>query len=147
MNQYFSAELSQKVSRGIRESWSKGYCTGQRLFGYDVVDKKYIINEYEAAVVKEIFVKYSQGIKARTILNDLLSRGIKRKNGKPLNENYVYYILHNVRYTGKIEHDCKNYENIFPTIAPSAGLTLSKTAEREPKKSNSIFRIFFLTKM
>lgn len=135
MNQYFSVELSQKVSRGIRESWNKGYCTGQRLFGYDVVDKKYVINEYEAAVVKEIFVKYSQGIKARTILNDLLSRGIKRKNGKPLNENYVYYILHNVRYTGKIEHDGKIYDNIFPPIVSQEIWTKVKGICDENKKA------------
>ena len=116
MNQYFSAELSQKVSRGIRESWNKGYCTGQRLFGYDVVDKKYVINEYEAAIVKEIFVKYSQGFKVRFIAEDLRSRKVVRKKGKIIDDKFLYYLLHNSRYTGKVEHDGKIYDNIYPPI-------------------------------
>lgn len=39
-NQYFSEELTQKVNRGLKESWRKGKATGgQDIFGYDVVDK------------------------------------------------------------------------------------------------------------
>ena len=56
MNQYYSAELSQKVLRGLRESYLKGnYTGGPVLFGYDVVDKKNVINPVEGAIVKEIF--------------------------------------------------------------------------------------------
>ena len=45
--QYYSAELSQKVKRGLKESYLKGHFTGgQQLFGYDVKDKKNVINEY-----------------------------------------------------------------------------------------------------
>jgi len=47
-NQYFSEELTQKVNRGLKESWRKGKATGgQDIFGSDVVDKKYVVNEYE----------------------------------------------------------------------------------------------------
>lgn len=57
-NQYFSEELTQKVNRGLKESWRKGNATGgQDIFGYDVVNKKYIINEYEANIVEEALSK------------------------------------------------------------------------------------------
>ena len=79
-NQYFSEELAQKVRRGINESWRKGHCTGQRVYGYDVIDKKYVINEQEAAVVREVFIKYSQGFKIKTITQELLAQGTKKKN-------------------------------------------------------------------
>ena len=40
MNQYYSAELSQKVKRGMRETRSKGMYTGGGLpYGYRAVDK------------------------------------------------------------------------------------------------------------
>ena len=39
MNQYYSAELSQKVKRGLNESYIKGNFTGgHHLYGYDVIN-------------------------------------------------------------------------------------------------------------
>ena len=56
MAEYYSAELSQKVRRGIHESLLKGnYIGGYILYGYDVVDKKYVINKTEAGIVEKIF--------------------------------------------------------------------------------------------
>ena len=115
-NQYFSEELAQKVRRGINESWRKGHCTGQYVYGYDVIDQKYTINEQEAAIVREVFIKYSQGFKVKAITQELLLRGTKKKSGKPIDAQYVYYMLHNVRYTGKAEHHGSIYDNIFPQI-------------------------------
>ncbi|MGN0817776.1 MAG: recombinase family protein, partial [Candidatus Coproplasma sp.] len=117
MNQYYSAELAQKVNRGIRESWLKGNSTGGVCpYGYRVIDKKYVIEEQEAEIVREIFTKYSQGYKARAIAKDLQERGLRRQDGKYLHAKYLYQILHNVRYTGKTYHDGKEYDNIFPRI-------------------------------
>ena len=116
-NQYYSEELAQKVNRGIRESWLKGNTTGgQPIFGYDVVDKKCVINEYEADIIREAFTKYSQGYKARSIAKDMQERGLRRKNGNLITEKYLYYILHNKRYTGKVEHHGVVYDKIFPRI-------------------------------
>ena len=62
MAEYYSAELSQKVKRGIRESYEKGYFIGgYGLFGYDIVDKKWTINSYEADIVRDIFTRYKNG--------------------------------------------------------------------------------------
>ena len=55
MNQYYSAELSQKVLRGLNESYRKGnYTGGMQIFGYKVVDKKNVIDPFEAEIVQEI---------------------------------------------------------------------------------------------
>lgn len=49
---YYSLELSQKVKRGQNESYLKGHFTGgYQIFGYDVKDKKNVINEYEAKIL------------------------------------------------------------------------------------------------
>lgn len=46
MNQYYSAELAQKVSRGMRETRNKGYFQGgQLLYGYQLDGRKIIVNE------------------------------------------------------------------------------------------------------
>ena len=56
MAEYYSAELSQKVKCGIRESLSKGYYIGGGvIFGYNIVDKYWVINSNEAIIVKDMF--------------------------------------------------------------------------------------------
>lgn len=115
-NQYFSEELRQKVNRGLRESWLKGNATGgKHIFGYDIVNKKYVVNEYERQIIVTVFNKYAQGYKAREIAEDLNAQGF-HKNGKPFTEKYMYTLLHDMRYTGKVEHQGEVYTNIFPAI-------------------------------
>ncbi len=80
MAEYYSAELSQKVLRGLNESYIKGHFTGGHLlYGYDVVEKKCIINEQEAEVVREVFIKYSDGYTVVSIVASLKARGITDK--------------------------------------------------------------------
>lgn len=117
MNQYYSAELKQKVNRGLRESWEKGNATGGRgVFRYDVVDKKYVINEYESNIVCEAFKLYSQGYKAVAITEIFKRKGYRRKNGMYVGEKYLYNIFHDIRYTGVVEHQGVIYDKIFPRI-------------------------------
>jgi len=116
-NQYFSEELMQKVKRGLRESWSKGNATGGRPpFGYDLINKKYVVNEYESAIVVEAFTKYAQGYKAIAIAEHFKQCGYRRKNGQLVDEKYLYYIFHNKRYTGVVEHNGVIYDKVFPRI-------------------------------
>lgn len=116
-NEYYSEDLRQKVNRGLRESWIKGNATGGiPPFGYVIKDKKYVIDETEADAVREIFRKYSQGFKANSIANDLKERNVRRKNGKLVDQKYVYVILHDKCYTGVVTHKGEEYYNIFPPI-------------------------------
>lgn len=80
MAEYYSAELSQKVKRGIKESLIKGnFIGGHGLLGYDTVDKKWTINPLEATVVRDIFTRYRNGEKAKDIIARLNASGIKTK--------------------------------------------------------------------
>ncbi|MCI6573120.1 MAG: recombinase family protein [Firmicutes bacterium] len=116
-NQYFSEELTQKVNRGLRESWLKGNATGgAHVFGYDIVNKKYVVNEYEKDIVLKCFNMYSNGYRARVIAETLNEQGYHRINGKKFDKKYVLFILHNSRYTGVVEHHGVIYDKIFPRI-------------------------------
>ena len=143
-NQYYSEELTQKVNRGLRESWIKGNATGGfPVYGYDVVSKKYVINEYEAEMVIEVFTKYAQGYKARAIAKEMQERGVRRKNGKLIDAKYIYYILHNPRYTGRVEHHGIVYDNIFPRIISDelwyAVQTINDANKIAPSRKKEIF--------
>ena len=105
MNQYYSAELSQKVLRGLNESYIKGLFTGgHQIYGYDVKDKKSVVNLIEAEVVKEIFNKFANGYTAVDIAKELKARGIRTKKGTFINASKIYKIIANTKYIGKTVH-------------------------------------------
>jgi site-specific DNA recombinase len=64
MAQYYSANLAREVMKGMKESAYK--CThlgGKPPLGYDVgPDRKYIVNETEARIVRLIFEQYASGV-------------------------------------------------------------------------------------
>ena len=100
MNQYYSAELSQKVKRGMNETRRKGNFTGGFLpFGYKVVDHKVLIDEERAEVVRFIYEQYSIGVFVKDIIVALNAKGVTNR-GKPFATNTVYNILKNEKYSG-----------------------------------------------
>ncbi len=152
MNQYYSAELAQKINRGLKESWSKGQTTGGRtFFGYDVIDKKCVINEYEANIIREAFTKYAQGYKARSIIEIFKEKGYRRKNGAYIDENYLYRILRNIRYTGIVEHKGVIYDKIFPRIISDelwqAVSSITDDNKLAPSRKKEIFNFLLSGKL
>jgi len=118
MAEYYSAELSQKVTRGMNESRLKGLYTGGPVaFGYKVIDKKYYINEDEAKVVNEIFENYAAGVCVKDIISNLTERGILH-HGKPFTKTMIYKMLQNERYFGIYRLRDKTFTNIYPAIVP-----------------------------
>lgn len=88
MNQYYSAELSQKVKRGMNETRQKGNFTGGFLvYGYKVVDKKVVIDENKADVVRYIFEQYAMGVYVKDIIKALTEKDILNRN-KPFARNF-----------------------------------------------------------
>ena len=117
MAQYYSAELSQKVRRGIRESLSKGYFIGgYKLFGYDIVDKRWTINPIEAPIVKYMFERYKNGEKAKSIVNRLNNIGIHNKSGAKFTVNSFAKIIRNSKYMGLVISNGQTYNNIVPAL-------------------------------
>ena len=116
MNQYYSAELSQKVKRGLRESRSKGNFTGGYLiYGYKVVDKKVVIDEEQAKIVNHIFNEVANGVPAFKIMEELNASGIKF-NGKPLSRSVFYRMLNCEKYLGIYRYNEEIFTNIYPRI-------------------------------
>ncbi|MBQ7236038.1 MAG: recombinase family protein, partial [Clostridia bacterium] len=103
MAEYYSAELSQKVKRGMRELRSKGYYMGgYLLYGYKKDGKKVVIDEEKAEVVRYIFDEYLHGTYMKTIIANLTARGILNR-GKPFVVNTLDHMLENMKYTGCFE--------------------------------------------
>lgn len=116
--EYYSAELSQKIRRGLHESREKGFYSGGIIpYGYKVKDKKVYIDEDRANIVRYIYQEYLSGKIVREIIADLTEKGVFYK-GKPFVQNTVYKILRLEKYIGICRYDDGVYDNIFPAIVP-----------------------------
>ena len=116
MNQYYSAELAQKVRRGMRETRLKGNYQGGALpYGYVACDKKVIIDEEKAEIVRFIFEQFANGVIVREIIETLTANGILH-NGKPFPMNTIYGILKNEKYSGTYMLGEEVVDKIYPPI-------------------------------
>ena len=116
MNQYYSAELSQKVKRGMFETRQKGFWQGGHLIlGYKLEERKLVIDNEQADIVKYIFEQYAGGYSINEILNMLDNKQFRFK-GKPLNYNKLLTILKNEKYLGVYYHEDERIDNMYPQI-------------------------------
>ncbi len=118
--EYYSAELSQKVKRGLKESRIKGQFTGGPTpYGYVVKDLKVSINEEQANIVRLMFNEYLSGKLIKDIVKLLQDKGMKNSYGKAWTINSVSRVLRNPNYKGCVFADDTCYTNIFPQIIDS----------------------------
>ncbi len=95
-------KLSERTRFGFKRAQENSVLLGQNnLFGYNKVDGRLEIVEPEAAVVREVFERYAAGdLGLRAIANDLDSRGVRGRQGKPLTYSTLYGMIRNPKYKG-----------------------------------------------
>ena len=124
MAEYYSAELSQKVKRGMNESRHKGQFTGGRvLYGYKVENKKILIDEDKASIIRFIYEKHLSGMYVKDIIKELTDKGIYFE-GKPFKINTVHNFLRNEKYAGVVRYKNEVFTNIYPPIVTTETFNL-----------------------
>ena len=101
-DEFYSINLSGEVKRGMKERVERGGAVSIPAFGYDIVDKKYIINPATAPIVRQIFADYLNGMGALQIAHKLNDMGIRTTRGNLWENRTVDYVLRNPVYIGKI---------------------------------------------
>jgi hypothetical protein len=102
MAEYHSAELSQKVRRGMDINAAKCLSTGSNPgLGFRVdSERRFHIDEPAAAVVRKIFAMYAAGQTVAEICDHLNRQQIKTSKGGKFNKNSLRSMLKNKRYIG-----------------------------------------------
>lgn len=117
MAEFYSLELSQKVTRGMTESALKGNsCGGNIPLGYKIENKKFVIDPLTAPLVEEIFKRYANGETMREIAEDFKARGLKTAKGGDFNKNSFQRLLTNERYLGVYTYKDVRIEDGMPAI-------------------------------
>ena len=118
--EYYSVELAEKITRGLTENALKGKLNGGTIpLGYRLTKEQTLeINEETAPVVLEIFVRYNDGEKIKSIEKDLALRELTNNYGGPITYNRIHYLLKNRRYLGEYRFRDIVHKNAFPAIVP-----------------------------
>ncbi len=118
MAEYYSAELSQKVKRGIAMSAAKcKYFGGVIPLGYKVnAEKSFILDEELAPIVKTVFEMFVAGSNYAELIRYLNGRGVKTTKGGEFNKNSFQRILSNRRYLGKYIYQGNEIDGGMPRI-------------------------------
>ena len=97
-----SRKISERVKFGDRQAIKNGRIFGSsRIYGYDYVDKKLVINPQEAAFVKEVFSLFATGDYSLNQLEKLFySRGLRSSNGNAINHATLAQMIRNPKYKG-----------------------------------------------
>lgn len=103
--EYYSANLSQNIRRGQRESVAKGlYCGGNVPYGYKSVNGKLVIDEKTAPFVRYIFEQYAAGTPKKEIIATVNRRGMRNKRGGLISYSSFTTMLKNTTYIGKFKY-------------------------------------------
>lgn len=118
MAEYYSANLSQNIKRGMTENALNCKYNGSGIpLGYDISpDKDYVINPIGAKIVQEIYEMYARGETVADILRYCNSKGYKTSLGKQFTRNSLRTILTNKKYIGVYTYGDVEIEGGVPAI-------------------------------
>lgn len=124
----FEREVTgERIRDKFAASKKKGmWMGGVPPLGYDVKDRKLVINTQEAKIVRFIFQQYLQHGSAVSLVSELENHCYrakswttlegKRRIGKKISATHLYKILRNPIYTGKIHHHGQLFNGEHETI-------------------------------
>ncbi len=155
VDEFYSENLAQEVTRGMREAASRGFwVTSYAPYGYKRVyvqdgPKKrptLELNPPAAAVVRRIFDMVLQGKSILDVTKTLNVEGIPTTNGKKWLKTTIHTMLANEAYTGAVvwgikakdKADPVRVEDAFPAIVSKREFQRAKKllGSRAPKQVN-----------
>ena len=124
----FEREVTgERIRDKIAASKKKGlWMGGIPPLGYDVKERRLVINEREARTVRHIFRSFVQLGSATLLVKELRLDGVTSKSwvtqsgrvreGKPIDKSLIYKMLNNRIYLGEIKHKEQWYKGEHPPI-------------------------------
>ncbi|MBQ5347281.1 MAG: recombinase family protein [Ruminococcus sp.] len=118
MAEYYSAELAEKVLRGMKENaYNCKFNGGTIPYGYYVDDEKHLqIESKTAMIVREVFELYDNGMTMKEITDTLNRKGLRNRKGNPFTISVVSKMLTNRRYIGEYKFKEIVVEDGIPAI-------------------------------
>ncbi|MBQ8556527.1 MAG: recombinase family protein [Clostridia bacterium] len=97
-----SRKISSRVKFGSREAIKKGRVFGNsRIYGYDYVDKRLVVNEQEAVFVRDLFETFATGnFSLNQLEKQFYAKGYRNTQGGRINHAAMAQVIRNPKYKG-----------------------------------------------
>jgi len=128
----FEREVTgERIRDKIAASKAKGmWMGGMPPLGYDVVERKLIVNEREAALVRDLFRRYAEHGSAARLVREMAVEGHttkawvtqdgRQRTGRPIDQQYIFAMLRNRIYLGEIRNRGTWFTAQHEAIVPQA---------------------------
>ena len=107
---YIYQQTKAKMHRGMIQARKEGKRIGAKPFGYDIVNKRLVVNPVQADTVKRVFKLIADGISTAEVVRLLKQDNVTTNTGRFFDTRAVRLLIKNEGYTGK-----KN-DNVYPQI-------------------------------
>jgi DNA invertase Pin-like site-specific DNA recombinase len=99
-----------------RGMWMGGWAP----LGYDVVDRRLVVNEAEAALVRSIFDRFAKLGSATKLVQELARDGVGNKRGRLIDKGFLYKLIGNRIYIGDAVHKGVSHKGEHEAIVSQA---------------------------
>ncbi len=111
--------IGERVRDKIAASKARGMWMGGSVpLGYDVRERKLVVNEDEAERVRRIFEGFATIGSATRLVPVLRDEGVLTKTGRPFDKGALYKLLNNRTFLGEVRHKEKVYPGEHRAIVP-----------------------------
>ena len=140
---YESKKIGERVKNGKRANWTDtNYVSGKISFGYKIIDKKIVVDETNAEIVRIIFDLYIKYGTSKCV-DYLDSLNLKNLNGKKYTRHSVLGMIKNRSYLGIRKSIAYNEEFYVPSLRIIDDYTFRKANEvlesRTIRKNKFVF--------
>ena len=130
-DEYYFNITKQKMQRGLIEARKKGIRIGAKLYGYNIVNKRLIIDPSKADIVKRVFKLIADGYSTKQVVEILKNDGITTNTGRFFDTRAIRLMVQNEGYTGK------KGDSVYPPIIDKElYLEANKQLKSVPNKGN-----------
>ena len=109
-DEYYYNVTKQKMQRGLIEARKKGIRIGSKLYGYNIVNKRLIIDPQKADTVKRVFKLIAEGYSTKQVVEILRQEGVTTNTGRFFGTRAIRLMVQNEGYTGV------KGESVYPPI-------------------------------
>jgi len=144
--EYYSKNLARGVMRGMRENALNCKAVGGVVpTGYKVdhATMKYVIDPEKAAIIREVFDLYANGMSIVEICRYCNSHGYRTNRDRPFTRNSLSTILKNRKYIGVYKFDDIEVEGGMPVIVDAEVFErvqerISRGNRSKPRKNDDV---------
>jgi len=111
--------IGERIRDKVAASRARGMWMGGHVsLGYDVRDRKLVVNDAEAAVVRRVFEGFAEVGSATKLVQVLRAEGVTTKRGRPFTKGDLYKLIANRIYLGEAVHKGTSHPGEHAAIVP-----------------------------